>query len=141
MASDMIRNLVFGFILFSVFSVLVVTAIYEIGFNYGVSDEKMQEATGGALNIDEIETELGNDPTTSENFRQRFESGDVDDVDDASGVFAIMGDLVGLITTPFKLLMTIGKNIGIPTIFIYAILTIINLTLIFGIWSLIRKGD
>ena len=142
MATDTFKNLAIGFLLFGLFSVLVVTAIYEIGFNYGVSDERMQEATAGALNIDEQEGELLVSDTTTENFRQRFESGDVDDVDDASGVFQVAGDIIGVITTPFNLLAKVGKNLlGIPEVVTHTLLAILNLTLILGIWSLLWKGD
>jgi len=141
MANEL-RNVFFGFLIFALFSVLIVNSIYEIGFNYGVSDEKMQEATAGALNIDEQESELLVSDERSENFRERFESGDVDDVDDASGIFQVAGDIVGVITTPFNLLAKVGKNlIGIPEIVTHTMLAILNLFIIFAGWSLLRKGD
>lgn len=142
MASDTFRNVVIGFLLFGLFAVLLVTAIYEMAYNYGVSDEKLQEATAGALTIDEQEGELLVVDESTENFRRRFESGDVDDVDDASGVFQVAGDIIGVITTPFNLLAKVGKNIlGIPEVVTYTLLGILNLTLILGIWALLRKGD
>lgn len=142
MASDSFKNLTIAFLLFGLFAVLIVTAIYEMGFNYGVSDERMQEATQGALNIETQEGELLTADTKTENFRQRFESGDVDDIDDASGIFQVAGDIVGVITTPFNLLAKVGKNLlGIPEVVTHTILAILNLVLILGIWSLLRKGD
>jgi len=142
MASDTFKNLTIGFLLFGLFTVLIVTAIYEMGFNYGVSDERMQEATAGALTRDDQRAELLTSDTTTEHFRQRFESGDVDDVDDASGVFAVAGDIVGVIVTPFNILAKVGKNLlGVPEVVTHTLLAILNLTLILGIWSLLRKGD
>ena len=142
MASDSFKNLTIAFLLFGLFAVLMVTAIYEMGFNYGVSDERMQEATQGALTIDTQEGELLTADSRTENFRQRFESGDVDDVDDASGVFQVAGDIVGVITTPFNLLAKVSKNLlGVPEVVTHTILAILNLVLILGIWSLLRKGD
>lgn len=142
MASDTFRNMTIGFLLFGLFSVLIITGIYEMSYNYGVSDEKIQEATAGALNIEGQEDELLDSDTTAENFRARFESGDVDDVDDASGVFQVAGDIVGVITTPFNLLAKVGKNlIGIPEIVTHTMLAILNLFIIFAGWSLLRKGD
>jgi len=142
MASDNFKNVTIAFLLFGLFSVLLVTAVYEMGFNYGVSDEKMQEATAGALSIEEQESELLESDEQTENFRARFESGDVDDVDDASGVFQVAGDIVGVITTPFNLLAKVGKNLlGIPEVVTHTSLAILNLILILGIWSLLRKGD
>lgn len=142
MAQDSFRNITIGFMLFGLFTVLIITAIYGMGLNYGVSSEKMQEATGGALDIDEYEQELLISDTTTENFRERFESGDVDDIDDASGVFAVAGDIVGVITTPFNLLAKVGKNLlGIPEVVTHTLLGILNIILILALWSLLRKGD
>jgi len=141
-ASDSFKNTTIAFLLFGLFAVLIVTAIYEMGFSYGVSDEKMQEATQGALAIDEQEQELLTADQDTENFRERFESGDVDDVDDASGVFQVAGDIIGVITTPFNLLAKVSKNLlGVPEVVTHTILAILNLVLILGIWSLLRKGD
>ena len=142
MASDTFKNLTIGFLLFGLFAVLMVTAIYEMGANYGVSDAKMQEATAGALSIDEQESELLGADSTTENFRARFESGDINDVDDPSGLFSVAGDVVGVITTPFNLIAKVGKNLlGIPEVVTHTILAILNLTLILAMWSLLRKGD
>lgn len=142
MGSDTFKNVTIGFLLFGLFSVLLVSAIYEMGYNYGVSNDKMQEATGGALSIDDYEDELLESDQQTENFRQRFESGDVDDVDDASGVFAVAGDIIGVITTPFNLLAKVGDNLlGVPPVVTHTLLAILNITLILGIWRVLRAGD
>lgn len=142
MASDTFRHLAIGFMLFGLFSVLVVTFIYQIGINYEISSEKMSQATSGALDVDAYEQELLTSDTNAENLRERFESGDVDDVDDASGVFQVAGDIVGFITTPFNLLAKVGKNIlGVPEFVTRGILAILNLTIVLALWSLLRKGD
>jgi hypothetical protein len=141
MANEL-RNMFFAFLLFALFSVLVVTAIYEIGFNYGVSNEKMNEATQGALNIDDIKEKLDGGSTDAENYRERFESGNVDDIDDAGGVFSVIADMTSLIILPFTLLAKVGENLlGFPPVATYTILTIINLLIIFGGWAVLRKGD
>jgi len=137
-----LRNLFIGFLVFGLFSVLMVTAIYEMGYNYGVSDDRMQEATAGALSIDEQESELLTSDERSENFRERFESGEVDDVDDPSGIFQVAGDIIDVITTPFNLLAKVMSNIlGVPVVVTHTLLAIINLFIIFAGWSLLRKGD
>ena len=139
---DTFRNTTIGFILFGLFTVLLITAIYGMGINYGISSEKMDEATGGALDIDDYEQELLESDTTTENFRSRFESGDVDDVDDPSGVFSVAGDIIGVIATPFNVLAKVGKNLlGVPEVVTHTLLAIINIILILGIWRLLRAGD
>ena len=142
MAQDIFKNTMIGFMLFGVISILIVTAIFQMGIEYDVSDTRMEEATQGALDIDDYRDELLESDTTTENFRERFESGDVDDVDDASGVFAVAGDIVGVITTPFNVLAKVMKNLlGVPEFITHTLLAILNLTLIFGIWRLLRTGD
>lgn len=142
MASDTFRNLAIGFMLFGLITVLTITVVYEMGSNYGVSAERLNEATAGALDTEEYEAELLESDTTTENFRQRFEEGDVDNVDDPSGLFSVSGDIIGVITTPFNLLAKVMENImGVPTIVTHVILGILNLSLILGIWRVLRAGD
>lgn len=141
MAQDSFKNITIGFLLLGLFCVLIVTAIYEMGINYGVSNARMEEATQGALNIDEYETDLSNSDTSAENFRARLESGEVNDVDDASGVFSVAGDIIGVITGPFNLIAKVGKNLlGIPEVVTHVILAILNIVLLLGLWSLVRSG-
>lgn len=142
MGQDTFKNVTIAFLLFGLFTVLITTAIFEMSYNYGVSGDKLSEATAGALDTGSYEQELLESDQDAENFRRRFESGDVDDVDDASGVFAVAGDIIGVITTPFNILAKVGKNIlGIPEVVTHTILAILNITLILGIWRLLRAGD
>jgi hypothetical protein len=142
MASDSFKNTVISFLLLGVFMVLTVSIVYQMGINYSVSSEKMNEATAGAFNMDDYEAELLDADTDASNFRERFESGNVDDVDDPSGIFSVAGDVIGVITTPYNLLAGIGTNIlHIPVVLVHVILAILNITLLAGIWSLLRKGD
>jgi len=140
-AQDTFRGLIIGTMLFGLFITLLITAIYGMGVNYGVSPEKLNEVTGGAYDTDGYSTELEEIDTTTENFRERFESGQVDDIDDPSGVFSILGDLVSVLVTPFSILGEVGENIGIPTIVTSTIFAIVFLLIIFGIWRTIRAGD
>ena len=142
MGSDTYRNVIIGFLLFGLVAVLIINGISYMGINYGISAEKMQEATGGALDIEEYEEELLESDTTTQNFRERYESGDAEDVDDASGLFAVAGDIIGVVRTPFNLIATVGKNTwNVPEVVTHTLLAILNLILILGIVSLIRKGD
>lgn len=138
---DAFKNVVIAFLLFGLFSVMMVTLITGLAGNYGVSNEKLQEATSGALDVSDVESDLGGVDTSAENFRARFESGEVDDVDDPSGLFSVGGDIIGVVTSPFNLLARVGQNIlGIPEIVIKVMLAIISITLILALWSLLRSG-
>lgn len=142
MAEDTFRNIVVAFLLIGLFMVLLGTFISGISGNYGIPNERLQEATQGSLNIEELNDSLGDVDTSAENFRARFESGDVDDVDDPSGVFSVSGDIVGVVTTPFNTLASVGQNIlGIPIIFVQVILAILSLGLLLAIWRVLRSGS
>ena len=75
-------------------------------------------------------------------FRTRFESGGVDDIDDATGIFSILTDFVNLIVTPFALIGSIVENVfGVSSWIINTILGILGLGLILGIWRVLRTGS
>jgi len=142
MASDSFKNTMTSFLLLGVFMFLIVTIVYQMGVNYDVSSEKMNEATQGALDMDAYELELNTSDVDASQFRERFESGAVDDVDDPSGIFSVAGDVIGVVTTPYNILAKIEINImHIPKVLVHVILAIINIGLLAGLWSLLRKGD
>jgi len=142
LANDSFKNTMVSFLLLGVFMVLIVSIVFQLGTNYFVSSEKMSEATQGALNMDDYEAELLQSDVEASNFRERFESGEVDDVDDPSGIFTVAGDVIGIVTTPYNILAKIGTNVlHVPVILVHVILAIINITLLAGLWSLLRKGD
>jgi len=142
MAQDSFKNLVIGFSLFGLVVIMITTIVYQMGINYGVSSEKMQVTTGGALDLDNYESELIGSDQDAENYRRRFESGEVEDVDDASGVFSVLGDLIDMITTPFQVLGNMSKNLlGTPNIALHTFLAILNVLILLGIWRVIRAGD
>lgn len=140
--ADSFKNTIISFLLLGVFMVLIVTIVYQMGVNYDVTPSKMDEATQGAFDIDDYEEELLDADEDASTFRERFESGEVDDVDDPSGIFSVAGDIIGVVTTPYNLLAKIGTNVlHIPVILVHVILAILNIVLLAGIWSLLRKGD
>ena len=96
----------------------------------------------GSLNIVNFEEEAQDIERSAQSYRTRFESGKVDDIDDASGIFSIATDLINMITTPFKLLSQILTNIlGVPSLIINIILGLLAIALILGIWRLLRAGS
>ena len=125
--------------MFVAFSWLIITVAVDFGGDYGRSSD---EIGNGSLNVLDFKTTAEGVNDEAQSYRSRFESGDVDDVDDASGVFQVAGDIIGVITTPFNLLAKVGKNLlGFPEVATHTLLAILNLTLILAMWSLLRKGD
>lgn len=136
------RNIVINFLILGLFLVLISTILVQVGTRYGVEEAKMDEATQGSLDLSDYEAELENVDSDASAFREAFESGDVDDVDDPSGIFSVAGDIIGVITTPFNILAKVMSNIfHIPLVFTRVLLAILNIGLLAGIWALIRRGD
>lgn len=142
MGDNEFKSVVVSFLLLGVFIVLLVTIVYQMGTNYNVDSVKMEQVTGGAFDIEDYEEELGGVDDDASNYRLRFESGEVDDVDDPSGIFSVAGDIIGVATTPYNIMAQIGTNIlHVPVVLVHVILAILNITLLAGIWALVRKGS
>ena len=139
MASDSFKNTLFGLVLFVLFSSLIITATISMSANYG---RNSAEIGNGALDVNAFNEGIDDVSEKASNFRERFEGGDVDDIDDPSGVFSIVTDMITMITTPFTLLSQVLSNLlGVPSIFINVVLGLLGITLILGIWRLLRTGD
>ena len=136
---DSFKNTLFGLVLFVLFSSLIITATISISANYGRDSAEIGD---GALDVDAFNEGIEDVSEKAGNYRQRFESGDVDDIDDPSGVFSIVTDMITMITTPFTLLAQVLSNLlGVPTLFINIVLGLLGVSLIFGIWRFLRTGD
>jgi len=139
MGADGFKNTVIGLVLFVAFAWLMITVAIDFGAEYG---RDASEIGDGSLNIVDFQTSASGVEASAQSYRTRFESGDVDDIDDASGIFSIATDLINMITTPFRLLSQIMSNIlGVPTLIINVVLGLLSISLIFGIWRVLRTGD
>ena len=139
MASNEFKGILVGLVLFVVFMWVVLSVTVDFGAEYGRS---ANEIGNGSLTVLDFENSAGNVSGSASGYRTRFESGEVDDIDDASGVFSIVTDMINMITTPFRLLSQILSNIlKVPTLVINVVLGLLSISLILAIWSLLRKGD
>ncbi len=139
MASDTFKSILVGLVLFVLFASLVLTVAIDFGAEYNKS---ASEIGGGSLNLSVFETSASDVESSASAYRSRFESGDVDDIDDASGIFSVATDMINMITTPFRLLSQVLTNIlGVPSLFVNVVLGLLSITLILALWSLLKKGD
>jgi len=138
-ATDVFKTTFFGLILFVLFSAVILTVVIDFGGDYGRS---ASEIGGGSLNLSLFQDSANTVNNNSQTYRDRFESGAVDDVDDPSGLFSVVTDMISMITTPFTLLSQVLVNIlKFPPLVINVILGLLAISLILAIWSLLRKGD
>lgn len=139
MAEDTFKKTIIGLILFVAFAGLLITVAVDFGAEYGRSSD---EIGSGSFNASEFRDSTDEVSSSTENYRERFEGGEVDDVDDASGVFSIVTDMINLITAPFRLISQILTNIlGVPTFITNILLGILGIILILAIWRLLRAGS
>ena len=138
-ATDTFKGILVGLVLFVIFTYAIITIAVNFGAEYGKSSI---EIGGGSLNLTEFQDSADSVNNSAQSYRQRFEEGEVDNVDDARGVFHIVTDMFNMITTPFRLLSQIAVNmLGIPALFVNVILGLLAITLILAVWSLLKKGD
>lgn len=139
MASDSFKTIMIGLVLFVLFTSLILTVAIDFGAENGKS---ASEIGGGSLNLSLFQDSADSINDDAQGYRSRFESGAVDDIDDPSGLFSIVTDMISMITTPFSLLSQVLRNmLGIPALVINVILGLLAISLILAIWSLLRKGD
>ena len=114
---------------------------FAIGFG-NQYNKQADDIGGGSLNLSAFEEEIEDVGDAGEDYRQRFDSGSVDDIDDASGIFSIATDMITVITSPFRLLSQVLENIlGFPTLVTNVLLGILAISLIFAIWRVLRAGE
>lgn len=139
MAENEFKGLVVGLVLFVVFTWLILTVAVDFGSEYG---RDAQEIGDGSFNVAEFQSTAEAVEGDAQSYRARFEGGDVDDIDDASGIFSIATDLINMITAPFKLISQIIVNIfHVPALFVNVVLGLLAIALIFAIWRLLRAGS
>lgn len=140
MAQDSFKTTLTGLVLFVLFSSLILTVAIDFGNDYNKSSS---EIGGGAFNLSMFEDSANTVNEDAQGYRSRFDKGGfVDDVDDPRGLFAILNDMVSMITTPFTLLSQVLQNVlNVPALFINVVLGLMAIGLILAVWSLLRKGD
>ena len=139
MAEDGFKSMVTALVLFVAFTWLILSVAIDFGEDHGVSADSIGD---GSLDIESFRTSAETVEGSAQSYRARFESGDVDDIDDASGIFSIATDIINMITTPFTLLSQIASNIfGVPSLIINVLLGLLAIGLIFSIWRVLRAGS
>jgi hypothetical protein len=139
MASDTFKITFSGLVLFVLFTTLILTVAIDFGADHG---KTASDIGGGSFNLTVFENTANTVEGNASAFRTSFEGGNIEDVEDATGVFGTLKKFINLMTSPFKLLGHVLTNVlGVPDIFTKIILGILSIILILAIWSVLRKGD
>lgn len=142
--SGRFKELLVGFILFGLFGFLVLTAVSHLANEY---DKNTEGVLDGAYDLDSYSSytstvgDFGEE--RGEEFQQDepFSSGEIV----VSGIFAVALGFVALIMTPFNLLngvvyLIIG-NYTVATAVTGVLAGLLAITIILGIWRVIKTGD
>ena len=142
MAEDNFKRIITGFILLTLFSFLILTFVVDVAQDNNKDTSELEE---GAFSLDQYEDFLEDVDEDAETFRERFEKGNIFSVVAGivvEGIFGIASDMVTLAVTPFTLLAQVMNNVlGVPTIVTSVVLGLIVLSIILGIWRLLKVGD
>jgi hypothetical protein len=142
MAEDTLKNLVIGFMLFTLIGILVLTAVNEFGNDY---DMDMTEVAGGSMSYNSF---YNNATIFEEDMKDLKKAFDKQNVWSAiagvvvEGIFGIGKNLAVMIFAPFDLLNDILQDVfKVPSIVSSVILGIIILVVMLAIWQLLKVGN
>lgn len=141
MGEDSLQLTIGGFVLLSLFMFLSLVFLVSVAQDNGKDTTQFEE---GAFSLDPYESFLEDVQGDSEDFRKRFEKGNIFSVVSGivfEGIFGLANDMVVLAITPFTLFAQVLNNIiGIPSIVVSVILGLLILSIVFGIWALVKIG-
>jgi hypothetical protein len=141
MADDNFKKMLFGIVLTTLFSVLVIGAAISFGNSYGRDTSEIV----GSLNYHALNSSISDVQSTSENLRRSFERQSIWSAVAGivvTGIFIIAKSMVLMIIFPFSLILGIMINVlHIPIIVSGVITGLLLLSIIFGIWKLLKLGE
>lgn len=141
MASDMFRNLMIGTIVTLLFAFLTLTFAINMGVNYG---KDISELESDRVNLTGMTNTLDNLQSTSEKWQESFESQNIFSVVAGivvTGIFDLAKTMYSIIIAPFTLLVYTLRILEVPQVVINVLLFLVVITMIFGIWRLLKQGD
>ena len=142
MAEDNFKTTLFAFILISLFGMLILTAVYSVGTDYG---KDTSEITGGSLSMSKFNESISSIEGNAEALKKRFDEGSIWSAIAGvvvEGIFGIAKDMVTMILMPFDIIADILiDTLHIPAFVTSVLLGLLILAIIFGIWRLLKVGD
>jgi len=139
---DSFKNILFAFILVSVFGMLLLTTVVEVGEDY---DMDTSQVVGGSLSMDKFANATASIESNAKDLKASFDKQSVWSALAGivvEGIFGIAKDMVTMILLPFDILVDIMIDVfGVPAWVTSVLLGLLIMSIIFGIWRLIKIGD
>ena len=140
--ADVFKNILIGTVVTCLLLFLIVGFATDIGNDYG---KDVNDLTDDRINISGIEDTLDSAQDTADSWKESFAEQNVFSVIAGlvvTGIFKLAVTMYKFLITPFILLMDILNNVlHVPSIVTSIIIFGLIVTIIFGIWRVIKQGD
>lgn len=142
MGEDTFKNYIFAFILMSLFGMLILTAVVQVGNSYS---KDTSDVVGGSLALDKFNDSITSVEQNAKDLKTSFDRGSVWSALAGvvvEGVFGIAKDMISMILAPFDILSDILSDVlGVPSFVTSVLLGLLILGLVFAVWRLLKIGD
>jgi len=142
MGEDTFKTTLFAFILLSVFGMLLLTTVVNVGTEYEMDTSQV---VGGALNLEKFNASISSIESNAKDLKTSFDKQSVWSALAGvvvEGIFGIAKDMVTMILMPFDIMVDIMIDMfGVPAWVTSVLLGLLIMSVIFGIWRLIKIGD
>ena len=146
MADNNFPKLLTSFLVITLFAFILLSTIMLFAGNYGTDTTEIDDRIG----LSAINSTLDTAQSTASGWQETFEDigkGNIfSDILDILGLlpvgmFKLAKSMATFIFTPFAIFSNIMVNVlGIPNIVVNIVNVLIILTIVFGIWSLVKRG-
>jgi len=147
MDEDNFPNLLKAFIVITLFSFLLLVTVIKLSGGYGTDTTIINERIG----LDALNSTLSSTEATAQGWQDKFSAiGSEDSIFQkifdilgflGVGLFGVTKTMATFIFLPFGIFANILSNVlGVPAIVVAIITVLIILTVVFGIWSLLKRG-
>ena len=139
---DSFKTTLFAFILMSLFGMLILTAVVNVGTTYSMNTT---DVAGGSLSIDKFNQSISSIEQDSKDMKSAFDKQSIWSAIAGivvNGIFGIAKDMVNMMLMPFDIISGIITDVlHVPAFVSSVLLGLLIMAIIFSIWSLLKIGN
>lgn len=142
MGEDNFKNTIIAFLFISLFGMLIISTFLSVGNNY---DMDTSQVAGGSLSLAKFNESVSTIESNAKDLKASFDEQSIWSAIAGvvvNGIFGIAKTMFSMILLPFDILVDIMNDMfGVPTYVTSVILGILIISVIFGVWRLLKIGD
>jgi hypothetical protein len=142
MAEDNFKQMLFAFILVSLFGMLILTVVVNVGNDYGADTTQV---AGGSLTLTKLNKSISGIEKNAKDMQEAFAKQSIWSAIAGivvEGIFGITLKMINMILMPFDIVADIMLDtFGVPSFVTSVVLGLLILGIIFGVWRLLKIGD